>query len=343
MIVANPLQSAKNDQLSSTLINYLRDELCQTSLDYSEPLKPLGKGSGGSSFVFKLKCAPEEYSNSLLLRFSPNIPKEGTVQKALNAADYPVPTIHFLCTDTSKLGRPFLIRDYLTGDTLWNAGTPQTIPQKMAENHLKLHEIDATPIVNALKKTGVNEYSYEGIESTDKLIFEKKLFGFDLGPEWELKKDISWLEPVAEWMHDNKPENQEKVVAHGDFHPSNIIVGGGEVKAVIDWQLCRVNDPEYDLASTLVIMRDVWPAFRDEGLITKLVRDYLEIYRRGTSINEEKLEYYLGVKCLTGLCAMEIGFQVFGRPGVPERMVSRIKEVSGIELKRPSRTSKNHG
>ena len=76
------------------------------------------------------------------------------------------------------------------------------------------------------------------------------------------------------------------------------------------------------------------PALRPEKMNTELVRDYLELYRNYASIDDDKLTYYIAVMCIFALYAMEIGLQVFRLPGVPERMINRFQEISGIKLKK---------
>jgi hypothetical protein len=105
---------------------------------------------------------------------------------------------------------------------------------------------------------------------------------------------------------------------------------------VIDWQEARINELEYDLASTHHILLLLLPSFGDEKIYTNLAHDYLEIYRSQIDIDEDKLDYYLGVRCLVGLGAMEAGYDVFSLPGVCERTVKRFKEISGINLIRPA-------
>ena len=119
------------------------------------PISYPRRARGGSLLSFKLKNPPPQLTNQLLLRFSPAVPKEGTIQQLLKTQNYPVPTIHHLCTDTSTMGRPFLIRDYLRGDVLWSEPSTEKKAQHMAENHAKLHKINPTPIIKALKETGV--------------------------------------------------------------------------------------------------------------------------------------------------------------------------------------------
>ena len=76
---------------------------------------------------------------------------------------------------------------------------------------------------------------------------------------------------------------------------------------------------------------------RDVGVMRNYRTNYRQTpsYRNQVDVDEELLDYYLGVKTLSGFCGMEIGFQVWSLPGVYERLVKRFREISGIKLERP--------
>jgi aminoglycoside phosphotransferase (APT) family kinase protein len=43
------------------------------------------------------------------------------------------------------------------------------------------------------------------------------------------------------------PEERETVLLHGDYHLHNLVLGdAGDVRAVLDWELCTVGDPQAD-------------------------------------------------------------------------------------------------
>jgi aminoglycoside phosphotransferase (APT) family kinase protein len=338
-ILANPYQSTDKTQLSNLLIEYLRKEHDKSSIDYLEPLTPLEKGAGGSLLSFKLKNPPPKLTNKLILRFSNAVPLEGTIQKQLKTQNYPVPTIHHLCTDKNIMGGPFLIRDYIKGDVLSTESSNEKKALHMAENQIILHSTHPQPVIKALNEANVDKISYIGSSQIEHFILEKELIGFELPPDWELENDISWLEPGGLWMRDNKPGNRKDVVCHCDFHPGNIIINSGRVEAVIDWQLCRVNELEFDIASTLHILLLVWPFLGvNVNECSDLVKKYLEMYREKIDINEDRLDYHMGVRCLLGLCGMELGFEVFRTPGVYEGQVKKFEEISGIRLNRTTPT-----
>ena len=326
--LANPFKSTDKTRLSNQLIEYLRREHDKSSIDYLEPLTSIEKGEGGSLLSFKLKNPPPKLTNKLILRFSNAVPLEGTIQKQLKTQNYPVPTIHHLCTDQKIMGGPFLIREYVKGDVLWQEPSNKIKARHMAFNQKILHSINPKPIIKVLDEENINKISYMDSLQIEHFILEKELIGFQLPSGWKLGKDISWLEPGGQWIRDNKPRRRKNVVCHSDFHPFNIIMNSGRVEAVIDWQLCRVNELEFDIASTLHILLMVWPfSGIDVDVCTDLVDNYLEMYRETIDINEDRLNYNLGVRCLLGFCGMELGFEVFTDPKIYVKQVKKFEEI----------------
>lgn len=333
--MANPYQSTTQSQLSNKLLEYLRKEHDKSSIDYLEPLIPLQRGSGGSLLSFKLKNPPSKLTDKLILRFSNAIKLEGTVQKQLKKNGYPVPAVHHICSDNNIMGLPFLIRDFVNGDVLGSESSNEKKAYLMAKTQNLLHSINPNPIIKALNEVNIDKISYFDSLQIEHFIFEKELVGFSIPSEWKIENDISWLEPGAEWVRDNKPVNQKNVICHCDFHPFNIIVNSGKVEAVIDWQLCRINELEFDIASTLHILLMVWPSLgRNIKICSDLAEKYLDMYREKNEINEDKLDYHLGVRCILGFCGMELGFDVFRKPGLYESQIKKFDEISGIRLKK---------
>ncbi|MEZ0366085.1 phosphotransferase family protein [Mycobacterium sp. pUA109] len=94
------------------------------------------------------------------------------------------------------------------------------------------------------------------------------------------------------------PQNPA-VIMHGDFRLSNLLVCGGRVSAVLDWEHATVGDPLVDLAWLLEDWRSVddsplsryAPAHAD-GFPTP--SKMIEIYRNETGFELDRLSYYRG-------------------------------------------------
>jgi aminoglycoside phosphotransferase (APT) family kinase protein len=62
--------------------------------------------------------------------------------------------------------------------------------------------------------------------------------------------------PVVDRVHDRLaaaiPEQLESTVVHGDFRLGNCVVGpDGDIRAVLDWEICTLGDPRADVGYVL--------------------------------------------------------------------------------------------
>lgn len=63
---------------------------------------------------------------------------------------------------------------------------------------------------------------------------------------------------LATWLEDNRPEDGEPGIMHGDAHLNNVLLRRDrpEVAAFIDWEMCTIGDPLLDLGWMMVC----WPS-----------------------------------------------------------------------------------
>ena len=53
------------------------------------------------------------------------------------------------------------------------------------------------------------------------------------------------------WLLDNEPSQREFVFSHGDYNPMNVLVSGGGISGVVDWEAAGIDLREQDLARAL--------------------------------------------------------------------------------------------
>lgn len=61
-----------------------------------------------------------------------------------------------------------------------------------------------------------------------------------------------WLKEQIFWLEENKPERSAPCFVHGDHHYANLLWQGGEISAVLDWELCGIGWREFDIACNLL-------------------------------------------------------------------------------------------
>ncbi|MDO8212455.1 phosphotransferase family protein [Conexibacter sp. CPCC 206217] len=58
-------------------------------------------------------------------------------------------------------------------------------------------------------------------------------------------------DPVVEeayaWLREREPDPVAPCLVHGDYRIGNCLIDGGRISGILDWELCSVGDPRFDL------------------------------------------------------------------------------------------------
>ncbi|MCJ7737031.1 MAG: phosphotransferase family protein [Anaerolineae bacterium] len=318
----NPL-----DQVSDRLMAYLRTELNNADISYDIPLTPIVGGYEASTYHFKLKNVPTEFSKPLVLRLfrayaNPNqAVSESAVQNALAAQGYPVPSVLSTGTDTTHLGGAFLIMDYMPGETML-AAADQDLPSMLGKAHAALHSIAPAPLLAALRAQGLEEQHYR---------FSGRL-------HWLAAKRTSlpWLEESIQWLIDNRPpEPDQLAICHGDFHPLNILVKDGTVTAVLDWPGFSIGDAIMDVAFTIVLCTIGAEVLLPTKNWVEVIPEYLEAYRSERSLDVTYLDHYRMLRCVMAFVDGAEGQEVWASPPALEWLTEHVHSISRVRVALP--------
>src|SRR6195952_2303229 len=109
---------------------------------------------------------------------------------------------------------------------------------------------------------------------------------------------------LAAWLEDNRPDDGEPGVMHGDAHLNNVLLHRDrpELAAFIDWEMCTVGDPLLDLGWMLVC----WPSEPNTidagsqlaalgGLASRA--ELLDAYTAGGGRAAPTLDWYVALAC----------------------------------------------
>jgi aminoglycoside phosphotransferase (APT) family kinase protein len=320
-------------QISSKLIAYLRDELKNPDVDYAENLERLQGGYETAIYRFRLSDVKKEVSQRMVLRLYTkfygihNAIWESKVQNVLAQAGYPVARVHFVCTDMNILGGAFFIMDYIPGQPLMFA-RPETVVEILGKTHAALHKIDPMGIIARLKEVGINDYVY-GLDSRFNNLRERT-------------KNLPWIQVGVKWLIDQRPpESDQACVCHGDFHPLNILIKGGEIIGILDWAGFVIADPAFDVANTLVLMTIPVKHLVDlPGDVSVIDWDlaaerYLSVYQQIKKLDHTNLIYYRVRRCLLALLEGFEGQEVWQQPLIVRDLINYIQITTGIHIKLP--------
>lgn len=290
--------------LSPRLLHYLRAELQNPNLDFAEPLTRLSGGFDTQIFAFRLSEAPRMTGPLILRVLSPHHDprralRERATQNTLAGLGFPAPRVFLASADPAILGGAFLVMERRPGRPLLDAQR-LGIARILADTQLQLHALDATILLDALER--------EAPGASHLLTVDGQLAQFQARIA---RRHLDGLEAALRWLSRRRPEPRDAgAICHGDFHPLNLLVEGGQVTAVLDWPNVLVADPACDVAATRVILELTplqvlrisgprrWAA---QAFIRFVLARYLASYRRRRPLDPAALAYYEALACMRGM------------------------------------------
>lgn len=315
-------------EIQERLLAYLRQQMNSEAIEYEEPLRQLQGGFETTIYEFKLKNAPENLSQNLVLRLYPEYVGEtsaiweSTVQNVLAKQGFTVARVHLLCSDQSILGGAFFIMDLLPGKLLLMAEQKE-IPEFLGESLAKLHSIDPEPVKQEFEEHQISPDVYTLNRFSGWL------------EEWLQK--ASWTNDVIQWLRENQPDLPDRLaLCHGDFHINNIIYDGKKVTGVLDWGGFALADPMYDIANAKVLMdipiKHVSKVMPDIPSLDweKISKDFLSSYQQHNPIDFANLDYYQVRRCVFSLIQGVEGQQIWQHPLIVNDLRQRIQAITGI-------------
>ncbi len=181
-----------------------------------------------------------------------SIEAEAGIRSLAEEVGVAVPHVHLQRSDGDLVGGPFMISDFVAGETVPRRvlrlvvehGHGERIAHQLGESLARLHAIDPTSVTVPLRRA-------EGHGATPA---ERSLAGLEAMVA-ELPQARPALRLGLRWLEARLPPAPPRVtVVHTDVRNGNVIVGEDGLRAVLDWEgTLASGDPMQDLA---------WPALR---------------------------------------------------------------------------------
>jgi aminoglycoside phosphotransferase (APT) family kinase protein len=198
-----------------------------------QDLRVLTGGASRATWAFTADGRP------LILRTGPpddvhaGMELEAAALRRAATAGAPVPHILAASNSAEPLGNPYLICDFIGGEaivrkiarTLDDASRPVLLGQR-AQALAQIHRADPHGI---------------GLPESDPLTDWRREFD-------EMGDTTATFEWAFRWLERNRPAPTPVVLLHGDFRMGNLIVDGGRLAAVLDWELTHIGEAADDLA-----------------------------------------------------------------------------------------------
>jgi len=289
--------------LPDRLLDYLRATL-GARVAFADAPTRLSGGFDTAILAFSLSDAPPDWQGNLILRVMPlanqagRVRREAATHDALTGAGFAAPRVLRAEPDAAPLCRPFLIMRRLPGGNMGAGGLMSIAraPRVLATVQAAFHRVPGEALRASAVRHGLDPavFTLEGeIRRLAARITGSGLTGLDAG---------------AAWLERHRPPPAEpEVICHGDYHPLNVMMAGGQVSGVIDWSQAIVAEPAFDIAATRVILRmpnlgeprwargPVWLARR------VFLSGYMRACRAARSFDARNLAYFEAMRVLHAL------------------------------------------
>ena len=253
-------------------------EVAQFAAGQSNPTFMLT--AGDARYVMRKKPAGQ------LLQSAHQVEREYRILTALADTDVPVPRTRLMCNDTSIVGTPFFVMDYVEGRIFIDTLVPglsrderASIYDSMNATMALLHKVDYNAV-------GLGDYG------RPQAYIQRQVARWTKQYEASIIDPIPEMDRLIEWLPKHIPDDDETAIAHGDFRLGNLIVHPTEprIVGVLDWELSTLGHPLADLAWNCLAYH--YPPGTDEGgnfadfdldkLGIPSEKDYLAAYARRT-------------------------------------------------------------
>lgn len=209
--------------------------------------KPLTGGQSNPTFLLSSgsqKLVLRKKPPGLLLPSAHAVDREYRVMKALQASDVPVPKLFAFSDDSSIVGTPFYLMEFLEGRVIVDQSLPSmtrversAIYHEMNRIMAALHQIDPGSV-------GLSDFGRAGN------YFGRQIARWSRQYQESRTEDIDALNSLIEWLPQNIPTNEQTSIVHGDYRLDNLVFHPTEPRAIglLDWELATLGHPLADFA-----------------------------------------------------------------------------------------------
>jgi aminoglycoside phosphotransferase (APT) family kinase protein len=222
-------------------------------LGFEAPLRFERIGNGQSNLTYRVTDLPG--SRAVLRRppFGPPLPsahdvaREHRILSALEVTPVPVPVVLGFTDDAMVTDVPLLLTQFVDGPIAGelDAHERARLAPSLARALTRVHEVD-------LAATGLDDLASHAPYAQRQVKRWRR--------QWEMSKtrELPALTELTERLAAAAPPQHELALVHGDYHPQNVIVAScsGEVRAILDWELCTLGDPIADVGTLLAYWGD---------------------------------------------------------------------------------------
>lgn len=207
----------------------------------------------GANFVLRKKPP-----GKIVQSASHQVEREFKAMNALRSSKVPVPNVLCLCEDSTVIGTPFYIMDFLAGRIFKEAYIPGVSAKERHQmwrsaihTLAKLHSVDPKAVNFIMgKATGYYDRQVSTISSLSS--------SYAATIDVETNQPVGNLDHVSDMMSifqdKSLPPRERSAIVHGDYKIDNLVFHPTlpHVIGVLDWELCTQGHPLSDLSGFLL-------------------------------------------------------------------------------------------
>ncbi|KAF5601175.1 phosphotransferase enzyme family domain-containing protein [Fusarium pseudocircinatum] len=205
--------------------------------------------AAGTRYILRKKPAGKSISP-----VAHQVDREFRVLKALGSVEgFPVPKAFVLCNDSSIIGTPFYVMDFVKGRIITDTDMKELPPHERRQAWFSaietlawLHSLDPDKI--GLEGYGKKKGFYARHCATWSRVESQQAAVKDAKTGKSLGRAHGRYDEVVRYVKENLPLDRHAIV-HGDFKFDNLILHPDEprVIAILDWELSTIGHPLMDL------------------------------------------------------------------------------------------------
>jgi len=174
--------------------------------------------------------------------------REHRIIAALGPTPVPVPEALAYCDDADVIGAPFYVMSYVDGIVLHDHAIATAELDLAARAHSGESLVDA---LVALHAVDIDAVGLGDLARRDELV-ARQLKRWHAQFDASKTRELPAVDRVHELLAASIPPQTESTVVHGDFRLGNCVVDPhGDIRAVLDWEICTLGDPRADVGYVL--------------------------------------------------------------------------------------------
>ena len=290
--------------------------------DYAGPLTVQQFKGGQSNPTYRLDTPRRSYVMrrkpfGKLLPSAHAVDREYRVIDALSRQGFPVAKAYALCTDDSVIGAAYYIMSMVEGRVFWDPTLPSQTPDdrrkiftSKIETLARLHGFGPAAI-------GLADFGKPGN------YFARQVDRWTKQYRASETQHIPEIEKLIEWLPRTLPVQDRVSIVHGDYRLDNMIFHATkpQVKAVLDWELSTLGDPNADF--TYLLMQWIMPGLDGadlKALNIPTMEEAAQIYCNVTGTKLPDLNWYFA-------------YNLFRLAGITQGIAGRIRDGTAANAK----------